>query len=379
MNRTPAPRAITMWDFSWLERRWPGAGYEDWGRALDQACERGYDAIRIDAFPHLAASAPGGEWTLLPVWSVNDWGSPVEVRVRVLPSLHEFVAECRSRGIKVGLSTWYREDSTRARMRIDSPETMAEQWNVVLAGLEQAGLLDGILYVDLCNEWPGDLWAPFFRNDPPEPSWGAWHTGASLRWMRASCERVRARFPDLPVGYSFEPKEPARLSGVDLRFLDYADPHLWMAQANGNEFADEIGYRAERFNPSGYETLSARGEGAYRKRPGYWQARLREHIRSCAGAFRPHRLPLMTTECWGLVDYKDGPGLDWGWEKDLCRIGVETACSTGQWLALATSNFAGPQFRGMWRDVAWHRELTSLIRRSPILPELQAGRLYGRL
>lgn len=23
-------RAITMWDFSWLERRWPGAGYEDW-------------------------------------------------------------------------------------------------------------------------------------------------------------------------------------------------------------------------------------------------------------------------------------------------------------------------------------------------------------
>ena len=25
-----SPRAITMWDFSWLERRRPGAGYEDW-------------------------------------------------------------------------------------------------------------------------------------------------------------------------------------------------------------------------------------------------------------------------------------------------------------------------------------------------------------
>lgn len=23
-----SPRAITMWDFSWLERRWAGAGYE---------------------------------------------------------------------------------------------------------------------------------------------------------------------------------------------------------------------------------------------------------------------------------------------------------------------------------------------------------------
>jgi hypothetical protein len=27
--------AIAMWNFSWLERRWPGAGYEDWDRALD--------------------------------------------------------------------------------------------------------------------------------------------------------------------------------------------------------------------------------------------------------------------------------------------------------------------------------------------------------
>ena len=29
------PLAITMWDFSWLERRWPGAGYDDWDLALD--------------------------------------------------------------------------------------------------------------------------------------------------------------------------------------------------------------------------------------------------------------------------------------------------------------------------------------------------------
>src|SRR5580658_1782814 len=30
------PRAITMWEFSWIERRWPGAGYEDWDQALDE-------------------------------------------------------------------------------------------------------------------------------------------------------------------------------------------------------------------------------------------------------------------------------------------------------------------------------------------------------
>ena len=45
------PRAITMWEFSWIERRWPGAGYEDWDRALDELAERGYNAVRIDPFP----------------------------------------------------------------------------------------------------------------------------------------------------------------------------------------------------------------------------------------------------------------------------------------------------------------------------------------
>jgi hypothetical protein len=68
------PRAITMWEFSWIERRWPGAGYEDWDRALDELHDRGYDAVRIDPFPHLLATDPHKTWILWPEWSVQDWG-----------------------------------------------------------------------------------------------------------------------------------------------------------------------------------------------------------------------------------------------------------------------------------------------------------------
>jgi sugar-binding cellulase-like protein len=50
--------AIAMWDFSWAERRWPGAGYEDWDQALGELKERGYDAVRIDAYPHLVSAEP---------------------------------------------------------------------------------------------------------------------------------------------------------------------------------------------------------------------------------------------------------------------------------------------------------------------------------
>lgn len=86
------PMAITMWDFSWLERRWPGAGYEDWDLALDELKERGYNCIRIDAFPHLNYAGAEKQWMLDPHWDNQDWGSPAVNVVQVQPNLNKFVA-----------------------------------------------------------------------------------------------------------------------------------------------------------------------------------------------------------------------------------------------------------------------------------------------
>jgi len=51
--------------------------------------------------------------------------------------------------------------------------------------------------------------------------------------------------------------------------------------------------------------------------------------------------PLITTECWSLVDYKDFPLLNWNWLMELCDLGVRYASSKGRWAAIATSNFCG--------------------------------------
>ncbi len=376
------PLAITMWDFSWLERRWPGAGYENWAQILDELVERGYNAVRIDAYPHLVADNPTKEWTLLPVWDQQVWGSPAVNKIVVQPALNQFIAKCKDRKIKVGLSTWFREDTDNTRLKITSPEIMAENWIKTLDVIAKDGLMDTILYADLCNEWPGDIWAPFFQNEP-DKIWGAWHTDKSMMWMRQAITAVRKAYPEMPLCVSIDTDKPDYYSQKDLSFMDLLERHIWMTQCNDGEFYKLVGYHYERFSPDGYKNLVEKGEKTYRARPDYWKRLLVEKIKTIAQAVGKTGLPLITTECWGIVDYKDWPLLNWDWVKELCELGALTAADTGQWAAIATSNFCGPQFVGMWKDVQWHQRLTDKIRKSKINESLficpQAQTLIKRL
>jgi len=352
------PRAITMWDFSWLERRWPGAGYEDWDRALDELAERGYDAVRIDAYPHLVAAGAEQEWELIPEWSTNDWGSPARCRIRVCPALEEFIAKCKDRGILVALSSWFRQDVANTRLHIPSPAKHAEIWVAVLDRLKSAGLLDAIYAVDLCNEWPCEVWAPFFQLRPDEPK--EWASEKSLEWMAEACSILRGAYPGIPLTFSTVSDAEGKMTGSNPKGLDFLEPHVWMSLVS--DFNQRIGYKFERFDLSGYERIVQHAEKLYRSAPEHWNEALVRAIEQQAAWSRRTGLPLVTTECWGIVDYKDWPLLDWAWVKELCALGVETSAATGRWAAISTSNFCGPQFVGMWRDVEWHQRLTKIIR-----------------
>jgi hypothetical protein len=370
------PRAITMWEFSWIERRWPGAGYEDWDQALDELVERGYDAVRIDPFPHLLAADPHKTWTLWPEWNTQMWGSPDVNRIVLVPALFDFLGKCRDRGIMVGLSTWYRKDDADTRMTITGPEVMAANWIKTLDLISQAGCIDAILYTDLCNEWPGDDWAPFVK---PHLSYGDWDQPASLDYMHKAIALVRAKYPQMPLLFSCAEGHPESYLAQDLSDFDLLDPHIWMVQQNDGEFYKLAEYGYEHFDAKGYTNLSLKAEGVYRAQPEYWQNALLQAIDRHATVSRKMKMPLITTECWGVVDYKDWPLLKWDWVKDLCTLGVQHAASTGQWLAIASSNFCGPQFVGMWHDKAWHQRATHTIKSAAITAELRPGRLYGRL
>ena len=373
------PLAFTMWDFSWLERRWSGAGYEDWDKALAELVDRGYNAVRIDAYPHLIANGKNKKWKLMPVWSVFDWGSPMTIHVRIQPSLNEFIAKCRDHKVKVGLSTWYREDVDNVRMKIASPDIMADQWIKTIESIDEEGLLDNVFYVDLCNEWPGDLWAPYFKNNPPELTWGGWYTTNSMAWMAKAVEKVKKAFSDLPAGISFEIKKLDELQKKDVSFVDYLEPHIWMSQRNDNEFYRKMKFQDDTFSYKGFETMVANGFELYNSDKTYWQGLLTNYIKELGVLASELNQPCMTSECWAVVNYKDLPGLDWGWIKELSALGAITATDTGQWLAVSTSNFCGPQFTGMWRDVEWHQKLTNHIRSAKVNEDLLDSKLVKRM
>jgi hypothetical protein len=138
-------------------------------------------------------------------------------------------------------------------------------------------------------------------------------------------------------------------------------------------------FQDDTFSYKGFETMVANGFELYNSDKTYWQGLLTNYIKELGVLASELNQPCMTSECWAVVNYKDLPGLDWGWIKELCALGAITAADTGQWLAVSTSNFCGPQFTGMWRDIEWHQKLTNHIRSAKVNEDLLDSKLVKRM
>lgn len=369
VTRVTHPYAITMWDFSWLERRWPGAGYEDWDRVLDELADRGYDSVRIDAYPHLVAADAHRLWKLLPQWTENTWGAQSVIEVRVLPELIEFISKARDHNIRVALSSWFRQDVDDTRLRIRQPEDHAAIWIETLNHICAAGLLDNILYVDLCNEFPLRVWAPYLYSPGDHRATLDRRLPLVTDWMSASIAALREAFPDLEYTFSFS-GQYGDWAQQDVSALDFLEPHIWMAQDDLTDYYEVVGYDFNGHSPAGMNNVVAYGRSQYLDNQERYDTQLFDGIGRLAEWSKATGKGLVTTEAWSIVDYKDWPGLDWGWVNDLNARALQVASATGRWIGLTTSNFTGPQFRGVWRDVEWHRRLTTIIRNGPLAVDL---------
>lgn len=151
--------------------------------------------------------------------------------------------------------------------------------------------------------------------------------------MSESIAVVRAAYPQLDYCFSFISEFDKR---QDVSFLDLLELHVFMPL--WSDFDEQAGYHYELFEPSGYEHMVRNAEALYRSRPEHWKKALNTGIEAAAEWSRHAEKPLITTEGWGVINYKDWPLLDWGWVKELCEHGVRQAAASGRWVAMATSH-----------------------------------------
>ena len=377
--------AAAMWDFSWLVRRTGDeAEYEDWDKVLDELAERGYNCIRMYAFPHLVAKGRDGrlveQFTILPQRDDFMWGNHNPVQVEPRTALVEFIEKAAERGIYVGLSSWYNRDTLDRFDMIQSPQDFARMWLETLDLLNEAGLHDRIVWVDICNEFPLSRWAPgpyadIFRSKRLGDLWMVrnltrrWDEGVKQRiksYFDGAIAPVRERYPDLKYTFSFQAIGSRQIQQIDISSFDVAEVHIWVSDymkgmvATG-QLLTHIGFP---HYPRNVKIHARRIASLYPKNREEYIRMLEARIEFWAEWGKKNSVPLFTTEAWGPINYDDitpgGTGGEWEWVKDIAEQGVRMASERG-WKGMCTSNFCQPHFRGMWADIGWHKRMTDLI------------------
>ena len=382
-----AKYAVTMWEFSWLVRRMGNeAEYADWDKVLDELAERGYNCIRLDAFPHLVAKGPDGkvvkQFTILPQSSGFMWGNHRPVQVEPRSALVEFIGKAADRGIYVGLSSWYNRDTLGRVHMIQSPEDYARIWLETLDLLSDAGLHGRIVWVDICNEFPLSRWAPgpyanIFQSKRFGDLWMVlnlsrkWDEGVKQRmknYFDGAITPLRKKYPALKYTFSFQALGSRQMREIDVNAFDLAEVHIWVSDYmkwmfRTGQVLMHVGFPKY---PMNLRIHAKRMANLYLKHREEYVRMLEARIDFWAEWGKKNGLPLFTTEAWGPINYSDiapaGTGAEWDWVKDIAEHGVRMASERG-WQGICTSNFCQPQFPGMWADVGWHRRITDLILR----------------
>ena len=184
---------------------------------------------------------PEAEFELLPVWAVNDWGAPMpqgaqhlaSYSISFAPVANRVSPLASARGIAatpVNLASHLLTTRRRLEQRIDA--------------IQQTGLMEHILYCDLCNEWPLRMWCPYFYGQDVDAAAAGgqgqalWSDEHSMNWLRATAD-ITAAHPDLSVTTSLHLGRNEEQILAASEFCDFFEPHLWMA--NG-DFYHRLGW-----------------------------------------------------------------------------------------------------------------------------------------
>ena len=373
---TPRRLTIAMWDFAYLLRRNTGEGYEDWDERLDELVDRGYNTVRIDAFPDLIlASQNGHEAFSFP--SLNRpwfmWDNNAPTTVRPAEQVPQFVGKAAKHGLKVILSTWWWGGKINIWAR--SPQEITEAWKATLRLMDREGLADDILYVDITNE----AHLPLSDLEPESEGWAPgeprrWTlTEAKRRWIGKTCDGIlsslQAEFPHYRSTMSFTGGNPDEVGRLCLQHADVLEYHLFTEDPRflvRTRFNEELSPAIRALPPyADYDEKAftemcrqfTRRADTTMALVGPMMAKwMWQKIQRIMEVGEQWCVPVTNTESGAQWFMTEHAGQGWGWFRQWCEALVEMSGEAGFW-GTTTCNCAGPQFTQLWADKQWHREL----------------------
>ena len=364
----------------------------DWDKVLDGLVERGYNAIRIDCFPQFIAADNEGNIQeeflhVREAWKPAFWGNDFTMRSQPRKGLIEFLAKCKERGIYIGLSTWFMPHGTDRNLNTKSISDFIRVWDETLQFIQDHDLMQDVIYIDLLNEYP--LWhglewfkeemnhrsnEKLFKENNPDANvpddvfikrkdsrYTPMQTDFYQGFINNVINQLKVKWSHLPIFASFP--GAADLYSVDVSNFGAIDPHYWFV--HHSDFNKQTGlgdlhmFRSEK---------QSHFEENYRKVLKYWNENKQElsdwmegRIKKAAVLGKKYDIPVGNTEGWGAVFWQDHPLTGWEFIKEAADVAIDLAVKHG-YKFICTSNFTHPQFKGMWDDVKWHRQITKRIK-----------------
>ena len=104
----PSRLTIAMWDYSWLNQHYEGGFFEDYNKVTDELIDRGFNTVRIDAFPLVIGKLETIEQEVTIAGDpLRNWGASDKDRKHAIVSeLLEFMKVTQEKNISVILSSW---------------------------------------------------------------------------------------------------------------------------------------------------------------------------------------------------------------------------------------------------------------------------------
>lgn len=364
------PLPIVMWDFTWSEQHFRGGSFEDYDKVIDELIERGYEAVRIDVYPHLIAVGHDGD--IQDTFHFDHsgglgsylWGRCFSIELNIRKLLVGFIHKLQEKGLKIGLSTWIRSVREGRDKQIGGVNDFIRIWDETLAFLDENGCLENVIYVDLLNEYP--LWHGYrkftdrydsFADGSPEQETFYWD------FARTALSALKEKWPDLRFLFSqTENHFSCRDLGRDYSAFDALDVHMWFQHYHG--FSDRLPYLGEVHTMSTDVHFAETNDlilRLYRENEDACIGWMKQHIGQAAELGRKYGIPVGNTEGWGIIMWREHPYLEWDFIKEAGMVSAQLAADAG-YSFICSSNFCQPQFTRLWADIGYHRRVTDLIK-----------------